>query len=343
MMSYSQQRSFFAKMVVLFVGIFLISSCEKKEPVLNHPLSVDIFHSTDGLQAAFTALTHSAVSWEWDFGDGATSTEKDPVHEYDEGGYYLVTLTAKDGSGNSVTDEVTLALDLTPFDLLVGDYTRDDYQGKTWKLSATHGSNDKIVNSDADLSLFDSSIPELPSGAFGLFLNLPQAYNDEFTFFEDGRYEHNTTDGESFGGIVFASVLAGMGVTDITAIGGKDALGEDAFAMTTYSPDDEAKYKFVENEDFAVPTIPDFATGINDMGIPTVTYSDVMTIDFPGSDEFIGVRDFHQKVMVEHLSNNSMRLVMFLTLSPDPDLIVSEEPLIALSTTALILSFEVVN
>src|SRR5690625_6521440 len=92
-------------MMVLFVVIVMFSACEKKEPVLNHPLSADIVYSTDGLQAAFTALTHSAVSWSWDFGDGTTSTEKDPVHVYGESGYYLVTLTATDASGKSVSED----------------------------------------------------------------------------------------------------------------------------------------------------------------------------------------------------------------------------------------------
>jgi hypothetical protein len=66
-----------------------------------------------------------------------------------------------------------------------------------------------------------------------------------------------------------------------------------------------------------------------------------MTIDFPGSTEFVGVRDFHKKVIVQEITDSSMRLVMFLTLSPAA--IISQNPLIALSTTALILTFVPVN
>src|SRR5690606_8630855 len=98
----------------------------------------EVFHSVDGKQVAFTALTHSAESWSWDFGDGNTSTEKAPVHVYEEGGYYVATLTAKDGSGNTATKEVKLAIELTPYALLTGDHTADGYQGKTWKLSSDH-------------------------------------------------------------------------------------------------------------------------------------------------------------------------------------------------------------
>ncbi len=43
----------------------------------------------------------SPVKWEWSFGDGRTSTEKNPVHQYDSPGTYLVTLSATNGSFTS--------------------------------------------------------------------------------------------------------------------------------------------------------------------------------------------------------------------------------------------------
>jgi hypothetical protein len=55
-------------------------SCTDEVERPQFPISAEIFHSVDGKQVAFTALTHSATSWSWDFGDGNTSTEKDPVH-----------------------------------------------------------------------------------------------------------------------------------------------------------------------------------------------------------------------------------------------------------------------
>jgi hypothetical protein len=66
-----------------------------------------------------------------------------------------------------------------------------------------------------------------------------------------------------------------------------------------------------------------------------------MTIDFPGDGDFIGIRDFHRKVIVQEVNSSTMRLVMFMTL--DQRAIISQDPLIALSTTAAILTFEAVN
>ncbi len=335
------------KNLLFLISVFLLMvglgfpSCADDEIKTEFPLSAIIFNSIDGKQVAFTALTHSAVSWEWDFGDGNTSSEKDPVHVYEEGGYYMAKLTAKDKNGNSVTKEASLAVSLTPYALLTGNYTAEGYDGKTWKLTMSHTINDKLVNSDADFTLLAKNIPSLPPGAFDVYVGLKEAYNDEFTFYNDGRYRHNTTDGTSFGGIAYGMMLQQAGLTQITKVGGKAALGQDLFALTTFTPDENATFVFNENEDYTIPTLPNFATGMQPPSIPVITYENVMTIDFPGSNEFIGIRDFHRKVIVQEVTSSSMRLVMFMTL--DPRAIISQDPLIALSTSAAILTFEAVN
>jgi PKD repeat protein len=55
----------------------------------------------------------SVVAWAWDFGDGTTSTEKDPAHLYEEVGTYTVTLTVTDEAGASATvdEEIVVAED----------------------------------------------------------------------------------------------------------------------------------------------------------------------------------------------------------------------------------------
>lgn len=327
--------------VFLWLLVFFLPACSDDGTRTEFPLSAVIFHSISGKQVAFTALTHSAVNWEWDFGDGNVSTEKDPVHIYEEGGYYIATLTAKDDAGSSVSTRVNLAVSLSAYALLTGDHTAEGYDGKTWKLTMSHTENDKLVNSDAGFSLLAPNIPSLPQGAFDVYVGLPEAYNDEFTFYYDGSYKQNTTDGTSFGGIVYASILQQTGAAQITKTGGKAALGADLFALTTYTPNENATFVLTEEEDFIIPTIPAYATGTQPPGVPVITYPGVMTLDFPGSDAFIGVRDFHRKVIVEEITNSSMRLVMFITLSPAA--IINQNPLIALSTSAVILTFEVVN
>lgn len=63
--------------------------------------AADIFYtvSIEDKTVTFTNETSGAVSYQWDFGDGETSTEESPVHTYPDKGKYVPTLyaTTKDG------------------------------------------------------------------------------------------------------------------------------------------------------------------------------------------------------------------------------------------------------
>ena len=55
----------------------------------------------------FTDQTQGATSWNWDFGDGNTSTQQNPVHTYAATGVYTVTLTV-DVGGCTVEKDVNI-------------------------------------------------------------------------------------------------------------------------------------------------------------------------------------------------------------------------------------------
>lgn len=55
--------------------------------------------SCDGIVAFTDESENDPTSWEWDFGDGSTSTQQNPVHNYTEDGVYDVTLTACNDTG----------------------------------------------------------------------------------------------------------------------------------------------------------------------------------------------------------------------------------------------------
>jgi PKD repeat protein len=83
------------------------------------PPVASIGTSMRGSTGIFTDLSvrgyHSLASWSWSFGDGATSTDKDPVHLYAASGAYPVTLTVVDtwGLASSDTAWVFVAPDRT--------------------------------------------------------------------------------------------------------------------------------------------------------------------------------------------------------------------------------------
>jgi PKD repeat protein len=55
----------------------------------------------------FTDTSLNADYWQWDFGDGVTSTEQNPTHTYGASGDYSVTLTINEG-GDSVTQVIPI-------------------------------------------------------------------------------------------------------------------------------------------------------------------------------------------------------------------------------------------
>ena len=80
----------------------------------NIPPTADFSYTTADLIATFTDQSTdpdgSIASWNWDFGDGVTSTEQNPTHTYETSGTYTVTLTVTDDQGatDSVSKDVTV-------------------------------------------------------------------------------------------------------------------------------------------------------------------------------------------------------------------------------------------
>lgn len=310
-------------LIFIFSGIliFILPSCDDEETRPTFPFSAEIFHSTDGKQVAFTALTHQADSWLWDFGDGNISNEQNPVHIYEEGGYYIATLTAKDKVGNSITKEVKLAIDLTPYALLTGDHTADGYKGKTWKLTADHPTGgDYLGNADAELSALAGVPKPLPMGIFDLEFGMGDVYKDEYTFFYDGRYKHDVKeDGASLSGLVYEMVTTG-GAGIVNANGKKYGL-----CIAKYKPEENATFTYKENDNLTITSV--YGQG------GKLTFENVATLDFSGT-EFIGFRDFQRKIIVNSITDKRMQLTMFMAAS---------DKAIGVNTHALVLSFEVVK
>lgn len=283
----------FSRLSILLLGIFFFISCEKEDP-LEAP-TADIFRSIVGKQVAFTALTLHADQWTWDFGDGQTSTEQNPVHIYEEGGVYTITLTASNdvGSADATTQ---VSLDLSPFEMLTGGSAAAN--GKTWRISAAHSDKDVISLADPGLTV----IQEVPQGALGLFLGLGEEYEDEFTFKADGTYTHDTKNGAAFCSLVYA-VVNQLDVVNITAE--SQSFG---FAAVAFTPDANATFTYTEEKDL-VQTVVSQADGstTGDLSFPGVS-----TLSFSGN-EFIGLMDFHREAIIQEITPEKMRLAMFMS------------------------------
>ena len=93
-------------LTILF-GVFLTAGYAESaqtQPVL--PVAKFSSNLTGGyapLSVQFTDLSKDATGWNWDFGDGTTSTEQNPAHVYSLADTYNVSLTVNNSNG---TDSV---------------------------------------------------------------------------------------------------------------------------------------------------------------------------------------------------------------------------------------------
>ncbi len=76
----------------------------------NADFSADVVGTT----VNFTDLSDNASSWEWNFGDGNTSNEQNPIHTYTQDGVYYVTLTT-DGGCSYGTEVLIITTGLEAF------------------------------------------------------------------------------------------------------------------------------------------------------------------------------------------------------------------------------------
>lgn len=126
-----------SRMLMLAIGVFSLVafvSCKKdkdedppKNPIASFQFAVS---ATNHLEVTFTNFSQNATSYEWNFGDGQTSTETNPVHIYAAPGSYTIVLTAKNSVNASATFNSAIELQdpNSALTLLAGETS------KTWKL-----------------------------------------------------------------------------------------------------------------------------------------------------------------------------------------------------------------
>ncbi|GAB6284757.1 MAG: hypothetical protein STSR0009_09570 [Methanoregula sp.] len=81
------------------------------------------WHNLSPIQFTDTS-TNIPQSWHWDFGDGTSSTEQNPIHSYAAAGTYTVNLTVTNVKGtDSRTQEITLTVPPVPVAGFTADVT----------------------------------------------------------------------------------------------------------------------------------------------------------------------------------------------------------------------------
>jgi PKD repeat protein len=76
-----------------------------------------------GNKTIFTDASTDAIEWNWDFGDGSSSSEKNPEHTYANSGSYVVKLIVKSSQGCSNQTEKTIVVNALPLAFAGNDAT----------------------------------------------------------------------------------------------------------------------------------------------------------------------------------------------------------------------------
>ena len=115
------------------------------------PISADFTYMNIGGTVTFTDQSTNATSWFWEFGDGNTSTQQNPVHTYTSGGPFTATLTV-DGQSDCSDEEL--------IDMIVG-VDQAGTEGDFLQLIPNPASSDLTVrygelNANSTLSVYSS-------------------------------------------------------------------------------------------------------------------------------------------------------------------------------------------
>ncbi len=83
-----------SKILPILLIPLLFIACKQNEPEEINPLA-SFEYTQDGLTVSFVNKSTNANSYLWAFGDGSTSSEKDPIHTYTQEGEYTILLSVR--------------------------------------------------------------------------------------------------------------------------------------------------------------------------------------------------------------------------------------------------------
>jgi hypothetical protein len=168
--------------ILLIILLAALSSCDV-EPYASFSVSEDAVDIQEYVY--FTNRSKDAKYFEWDFGDGTSSTAANPAHKYSQSGDYVVTLTAI--SKDNVIDRAykDILVYFPPLEILVLEwYEEYPVEGASVWLYATY--DDWLTHSDATIlaeGYTDSEgwvvFPDV--GRYVYYVDVWEEYHDNYT------------------------------------------------------------------------------------------------------------------------------------------------------------------
>jgi PKD repeat protein len=154
----------------------------KVRPISKLPTASFVFNPSNPKVNEITQFTDQSSdpdndiqSWFWDFGDGATSSSRNPTHAYSHSGSFTVTLTVRDKAGNIATVQKTINVQekpqLKPFVYIVKTIRSDsDNVIDLTSSNPNDGSRDVIfrvtITNDGDADARVRVVDDMAGGAY---------------------------------------------------------------------------------------------------------------------------------------------------------------------------------
>jgi len=157
---------------IILATVICTTSC-RKEPIacFQHSPSYGDIYTHDVVQ--FDNCSRDAIAYQWNFGDGNTSREQDPVHSYDSSGIYEVTLTVySKGDMKSSVHSDNITIEKTFKEKLLGNWNWSRKVVRTYSNNFLVSDNSSTVNgfinfiNDSTVVIYDSGVPSTDTVAW---------------------------------------------------------------------------------------------------------------------------------------------------------------------------------
>jgi PKD repeat protein len=290
------KKKFLLSMIVIIT--ILSSSCKKDTPAP----TAEIYAVVSNYTITFNPSVTNTNTYAWAFGDNSTSTEANPVHTYAVSGTYTVTLTVTGKGGEAIaTKNFTIAASIS--EMLSGGLTAAN--GKTWVVStAYHAGDDGLGAVSNDLAILMPDVDNVLT-VYGLGAE----YDNEYTFYSDGKYKINPVNGNILAGAVY-------GYANGIVVG--DAAWDIGMCAATYTAPSDATWS-LDSADFVVDAI----TNPNETNVPpvhgNVTFTGKKWISL-SEGACCGILDFHStKLFIKDISATKINIALFLCAYPYSD------------------------
>lgn len=119
------------------------------------------------LTVNFTNTTIGGVSYFWNFGDGDTSKQRNPIHTYTSFGFYTVTLIATNANGCTDTLVIPDFVKIQSPKVSINNLPQSRCAPLTWTFSSTITSVDPVVSYEWDFGDGTTSTTPNPTHTFG--------------------------------------------------------------------------------------------------------------------------------------------------------------------------------